>query len=212
MFAAACGPKPADFSVGFLDAADSPADVVWLLPEETAAKRLAPLEAAGERVRAKAAAAEGRKVWAAFKADADGLRFASYDCVLNGASGIWYLKSGLKPEQLFKAESVARELRALAPVFARGRAIPLPFEPPTDGWMARAWTYRGRDYLIMANRTRDRQWKVPAAALEPAWRPLFESRREPRELLKKHLDAYYLKPYQVLVLESRIRPKRLLGR
>jgi hypothetical protein len=41
---------------------------------------------------------------------------------------------------------------------------------------------------------------------------LFEARRDPRELLKKHLDAYYLKPYQVLVLESRLRPSRLFGR
>lgn len=151
--------------------------------------------------------------WAAVGADADALRFASYDAVFSGASGIRYLKpAALKLERLVYAEQMAREMRAMAPVFARGRPIPLPFDPPTDGWMARAWTYRGRDYLILANRTKDRQWKVPAAALEPTWRPLFEKRREPRELLKKHRDAYYLKPYQVLVLESRIRPKRLLGR
>lgn len=214
MLAAACGPKTSEFSVGFLDSGTNAeqAGVVWLIPEETAAKRRPPLESMGERVRARVAAAEGRKVWATLKAEADGLRFTSYDCVLNGASGIWYLKAALKPDQLFKAESVAREMRAMAPVFARGRPIPLPFEPPTKGWMARAWTYRGRDYLVLVNRTRDRQWKVPEAALAPTWRPLFEVRRDPRELLKKHMDAYYLKPYQVLVLESRLRPKRLLGR
>jgi hypothetical protein len=53
---------------------------------------------------------------------------------------------------------------------------------------------------------------VPGEALEAAWRPLFEARRDPRELLTKYEDAYYLKPYQVLVLESRLRPSRLLGR
>ena len=65
---------------------------------------------------------------------------------------------------------------------------------------------------MLLNRTKDRQWKVPEEALKATWRPLFEARRDPRELLKKHLDAYYLKPYQVLVLESRLRPKRLFGR
>ncbi len=147
------------------------------------------------------------------KAAEDHLRFKSYSAVLHGAAGIRYLKEAvLKPERLAWAEAAAREMRAMAPIFARGHPIPLPFEPPTDGWTARAWTYHGRDYLILANLTRDRQWKAPAAALEPMWRPLFELRRDPRELLKEHKGAYYLKPYQVLVLESRIRPKRLLGR
>ena len=74
------------------------------------------------------------------------------------------------------------------------------------------WTYHGHDYLVLANRTKDRQWKVPGEALKPGWRPLFEARRDPRELLTKYQDAYYLKPYQVRVLESRLRPGRLIGR
>ena len=199
-----------------------------------------PLESAGDHVRMTAEAAGGRKVWAVLQAmdwrdfpqsdpkkkrigrfpDLAEIRFMSYDAVLNGASGIWYFAystaagSNLSqtPELLFAVSGTARELRAMAPIFARGRPIPLPFEPPTKGWMARAWTYHGRDYLVLANRTKDRQWKVPEEALLPAWRPLFEVRRDPRELLKKYQDAYYLKPYQVLVLESRLRPKRLLGR
>lgn len=147
------------------------------------------------------------------KAGEDYIRFKSYDAVFHGAAGIRYLKeAALKPERLAAAEGAAREMRAMAPVFAGGRPIPLPFEPPTDGWTARAWTYRGRDYLILANLTRDRQWKTPAAALAPTWRPLFELRRDPRELLKEYRGAHYLRPYQVLVLESRLRPKRLLGR
>lgn len=199
-----------------------------------------PLESAGDNVRLTAEAAGGRKVWAVLQAmdwrnfdqrdpkkkrvgrfpDAAEIRFMSYDAVLNGAQGIWYFVystatgSNLSqtPELLFAVSWTARELRAMAPIFARGRPLPLPFDPPTAGWMARAWTYRGHDYLVLANRTKDRQWKVPEAALAPGWRPLFEVRRDPRDLLKKHMDAYYLKPYQVLVLESRLRPGRLLGR
>jgi len=199
-----------------------------------------PLESAGDHVRLTAEAAGGRKLWAVLQAmdwrdfpqrdpkkkrigrfpDINEIRFMSYDAVLNGAQGIWYYTFSTSsartlaqtPEHLYAVTSVAGEIHAMAPVFARGRSIPLPFEPPTKGWMARSWTYRGRDYLVLANRTRDRQWKVPAEALKPMWRPLFEARRDPRELLKMHLDAYYLRPYQVLVLESRLRPSRLLGR
>ncbi|MEK7234380.1 MAG: hypothetical protein AAB268_11230 [Elusimicrobiota bacterium] len=199
-----------------------------------------PLESAGDHVRMTAEAAGGRKVWAVLQAmdwrdfpqgdpkkkrigrfpDLAEIRFMSFDAVLNGAQGIWYFVYTIAPgrtlaqapELMFAVDWVAREMLAMAPIFARGRAIPLPFEPPAKGLRARAWTYHGRDYLLLINRTRDRQWKVPEEALEPGWRPLFESRRDPRELLKKYQDAYYLKPYQVLVLESRLRPRRLLGR
>lgn len=144
------------------------------------------------------------------KAGEERLRFKSYNAVFHGTTGIRFIKEAGAPPAA--AEAVARELRAMAPVFARGRPIPLPFPPPTDGWTARAWTYRGRDYLILANVTGDRQWKAPVAALEPTWRPLFELRRDPRELLKEYKGSHYLRPFQVLVLESRLRPKRLLGR
>jgi len=36
------------------------------------------------------------------------------------------------------------------------------------------------------------------------WRPLFETRRYQKELLHEINGTYYLKPYQVLVLESRL--------
>lgn len=137
----------------------------------------------------------------------------SYDSVLNGAQGIWYFSyahpdpEGGPAEQgpfmIAVVDRVADEMRAMAPVFARGRPIPLPFEAPTKGLRARAWTYRGHDYLVLVNRTKDRQWKVPEEALKPVWRPLFEGGRDTRELLKKHMDAYYLPPYRVLVLKNR---------
>lgn len=191
-----------------------------------------PLESAGDHVRMTAEAAGGRKVWAVLQAmdwrlfvapnprkkpvgrfpETAEIRFMSYDSVLSGAQGIWYFTYTLpdgrtlaqEPSQMSAVDTVAGELRAMAPIFARGRAIPLPFEAPVKGLRARAWTYRGRDYLVLVNRTKDRQWKVPDAALEPRWRPLFEAGRDTRELLKKHMDAYYLRPYQVLVLKSRL--------
>lgn len=199
-----------------------------------------PLESAGDNVRLTAQAAGGRRVWAVLQAmdwrdfdqrdpkkkrigrfpDAAEIRFMSYDAVVNGAQGIWYFAystapgSNLSqtPELLLAVSLAARELRAMAPIFARGRPTPLPFDPPTKGWMARGWTYRGRDYLVLLNRTNDRQWKVPDEVLRPKWRPLFAPRRDPRDLLKIHQHSYYLRPYQVLVLESAFNPMRLLGR
>lgn len=185
-----------------------------------------PLESAGDHVRMTVEASGGRKVWAVlqamdwrlfipkpigrFPAKAE-IRFMSYDSVLSGAQGIWYFTYTLpdgrtlaqEPDQLSAVTSTAEELRELAPVFARGKAIALPFEEPAKGLRARAWSYRGHDYLVLVNRTKDRQWKVPEAALGPGWRPLFEGSRDTRELLKKHMDAYYLPPYRVLVLKSR---------
>lgn len=168
LLAAACGPRPPVFTVGF--DADSAA----------------------------------RPGVATVGAGAGGVRFASYAAVLDGAAGVRYLSAD--------AEPAAREMRAMAPVFSKGRPIPLPFEAPASGLRARAWTYRGRDYLVLLNPAKDRQWKVPQEALKPGWRPLFEARRDPRELLKNFQSAFYLRPYQVLVLESRLRPMRLLGR
>lgn len=192
-----------------------------------------PLESAGDHVRMTAEAAGGRKVWAVLQAfnwrsssvrdnprrigrlpTLPEVRFMSYDSVLNGAQGIWYFSyahpdpEGGPVEQgpfmIAVVDLVAGELRAMAPVFAFGRAIPLPFEALTKGLRARAWRYRGHDYLVLVNRTKDRQWKVPEAALGPGWRPLFEGGRDTRELLKKHMDAHYLPPYRVLVLKSRL--------
>ena len=166
MLVSACGPKPPEFKVGFSNV-DGPANMAGVSVVDLSnlkKRRVDHLSLALE------------------------IRFMSYDAVLNGASGVWYNASSMTnvpslapgPDLFSAASSTAQELRAMAPVFARGRAIPLPFEAPTEGWMARAWTYRGRDYLVLANRTIDRQWRVPEAALEPGWRPLFEASATPR--------------------------------
>ncbi|MBI3289037.1 MAG: hypothetical protein HYZ74_05930 [Elusimicrobia bacterium] len=194
-----------------------------------------PLESTGEQVRLTVADAVGKPVWAVIqamnRADYPALRgkkkplgrfpnmfeirFMSYDAILAGAAGLWYFSNaGLddRPELWFALSEVSRGMGKMGPILSRGRPIPLPFDAPAGGLRARAWSYHGRDYVVMANRTKDRLWRAPAAILERSWRPLFEVRRDPRELLKKHGDAYYLKPYQVLVLESRLSLARLLGR
>lgn len=198
-----------------------------------------PLESAGDHVRMTAEAAGGRKVWAVLQAMDwrnfpqrdpkkkrigrfpawSEIRFMSYDAVLNGADGVWYFVystatgSNLSqtPDEFVRVTEPAGELRAMAPIFARGRRIELPFPPNPDGPAARAWTYHGRDYVILENRTKDKALAMPPAMLDPTWRPLFEYRRDPRELLYAYGGWYFLKPFQVLVLESRLRPKRFLG-
>ena len=45
---------------------------------------------------------------------------------------------------------------------------------------------------------------VPEALLAMHWRPLFETRRYQKELLKKVGEGFYLPPYRVLVFESRL--------
>lgn len=199
-----------------------------------------PLESVGEQVGLAVAGARGKPVWAVLQAmdwrgypqrnatkarigrfpNQTELRFMSYDAVFAGARGLWYFTDtmpggkplGDRPELWSSVAAVAREMRAMSSVFARGRPIPLPFEPPASALAARSWTYRGRDYLVLINRAKGVSVKVPAAALEKSWRPLFATRRDPRDLLREYNGAYYLNPYQVMVLESRLRPKRLLGR
>lgn len=187
-----------------------------------------PLESAGEHVRLTAAAADGRKVWAVLQAmdwrdfpqhdpkkprigrfpKESEMRFMTYDAALSGAEGIWYYtyswgpgKSlALFPERLQALTRVARELRAMAPIFADGLPRVLPFPPKPGAVAARAWTWRGRDYLVLLNRG-----PAPVAIAEQVsyseWTPLFDSDR----------GLETLQPYQVLALKSRYETKRLFG-
>ncbi|MDE2490928.1 MAG: hypothetical protein KGM24_08770 [Elusimicrobia bacterium] len=198
-----------------------------------------PITLSGDMVRDAAQAADGRRVWAVLQAmdwrdvyphnpavlrvdrfpTLEEIRFLSYDAVLNGAQGVWYFAystatdsdmSGT-PEHLFAVDWSAREMRALAPVFARGRPIPVPFSPLPDGMAAKAWTYHGRDYVVLEDRLPASDLKVPAGFLRPEWRPLFEARRDAAELLRPYDGNFYLRAHQVLVLESRLKLRRLLG-
>jgi hypothetical protein len=197
-----------------------------------------PLESVGENVRLTAQSAGKRRTWAVLQAmdwrnfpqhhkkrigrfpTMAEIRFMSYDAVVNGAQGIWYFTystapaSNLSqtPELMFAVDWTAREMRAMAPIFARGRPIPLPFKPTPGEIQARAWTYHGRDYVVLVNPNTGEDASVDPEMLKPTWRPLFEVRRDPRELLRKIGNDYCLRQHGVLVLESRLRLKRLLGR
>lgn len=183
-----------------------------------------PLESAGDHVKMASEAAGARTVWAVLQAmdwrdfpqretkkprigrfpDLAEIRFMCYDAILNGARGVWFYAYApvegkiQSPEHLFAVDAVAGELRTMAPVFAHGREFPAPFS--AEGSVrARAWAYRGRDYVLLANRGKEMQ-RLPDAALASAWWTLFEPRRDPREVLKKDQGGHYLRPFQVLVL------------
>lgn len=133
------------------------------------------------------------------------LRAVSYLAVVHGAKGLFYA------EVSDATARMAREMRAMQPIFSANRRVPLPFEPSPGGVEAACWRWRGRDYLVLVNRHPDKQLKVPAPLLDRSWRPLFELRRDPKELLKEFRGSHYLPPLRVLVLESRIQWRDLFG-
>lgn len=146
------------------------------------------------------------------------IRFMSYASVLHGAGGLFYFRlrrpSGRTlfeyPEMWRAVSRVTREFKSLQPILEGGRRVPLPFPPNPDGVEAGTWRYRGRDYVVVLNRRRDAYQKLPDELLKSAWRPLFELRRDPRDLLKPMYGAYYLRPYQVMVFEGPFSLKRFL--
>lgn len=147
------------------------------------------------------------------------LRSMSYLAIVHGAKGLFYYtlnrgggKSLLDSPELWQATArMAREMRAMQPIFSANRRVPLPFEPSPGGVEAACWRWRGRNYVVLVNRHIDRQLKVPAHLLDWSWRPLFEIRRDPKDLLKEFRGAYYLPPLRVLVLESPIQWRDLFG-
>ncbi len=143
------------------------------------------------------------------------IRFMSYISVLHGARGLFYFTLAKQGKTLFEypelwqaVARVSREMKAMQPIFERGTPMRLPFAPDVN-LVARAWRYHGRDYVVILNRRKMFQQKVPDALLSREWRPLAEDRRDPRDLLKSAYGAWYLKPYQVMVFESPIRWREL---
>lgn len=138
------------------------------------------------------------------------IRFMSYLSVLHGARGLFYFSLGKKGKTLFdypelwqSVASVAREMKSMQPVFGQGRLVQLPFQPVVN-LEARAWRHRGRDYVVILNRRGKFLQKVPDVLLERSWRLLGEARRDARDLLKPYGEAWYLRPYQVMVFEGPI--------
>lgn len=189
-----------------------------------------PLTSAGDHVRRTVESAGGKPVWAVLQAmdwrsysqrdprkkrigrfpNANEIRFMSYHSILEGASGLWYFtyttpsRKTLSefPELWFALTRVTREISALRPILVRGREIAPPFSKAPPGVLARAWRYRMRNYVVVLNRGSEPA-QLPDALLDADWRPLFEPRRRLQHLLEGREDEFYLKPYRVLVLESR---------
>lgn len=147
------------------------------------------------------------------------MRLMSYLAVVHGAKGLFYytLKRGdgsslLEWPELWQATArTAREMRAMQPIWSANRRVPLPFAPKPGGLEAACWRWRGRDYLVLVNRHPDKLLRVPSKLLDRSWRPLFEMRRDPKELLKTANGEHYLPPLRVLVLESRVQWRELFG-
>jgi len=191
-----------------------------------------PLESAGENVRLTVEAAGDKPVWAVLQAmnwkdyaqrdpkkprvgrfpTYGEIRFMTYHSIIAGAKGVWYFsyaKPGgatlaQSPEEWLAVTAMAKELAALRPIFEGGTPAYLPFPPNPDGPLAKAWRYHGRDYVIIANPKPKAMQLVPEALLAMHWRPLFETRRYQKELLKKVGEGFYRPPYRVLVFESRL--------
>lgn len=137
----------------------------------------------------------------------------SYQAVLDGARGLWYCGDARNDatavtnpgEEWVAVTNVAKEMAAMAPIFAHGAHMDLPYEPYETSATARGWRYHGRDYLVLIARETGRDALVPEALLDGGWRPLFERRRDPRDFLREVGGSYYLRQHAVLVLESRLR-------
>lgn len=143
------------------------------------------------------------------------IRFMSYLAVMHGARGLFYFrlvrpdgKSLLElPELWTRVSRVTREMSLLKPIFADGTLATLPFVPdPIAGPEARCWRYRGRRYVVLANRDALKRALVPDELLKSRWRPLFQMRRDPREALVGDGSKWFLKPHQVMVFEGPWRP------
>lgn len=145
------------------------------------------------------------------------IRFMSYLSVLHGARGLFYFalpKLGKTlfdyPELWQAVAGTAREMKAMQPIFERGRRIAPPFSGEASGLETGAWRYRGRDYVVILNRKFSAKLTVPDELLRGDWRPLFESRRDPKELLERAGAQWRLGPSRVLVLEGSLRLRDMI--
>jgi hypothetical protein len=190
-----------------------------------------PLESLGEQVRMTVAAANGKPVWAVLQAmdwrdylkppsgkpaigrfpDILELRFMSYHAILEGAKGLWFYTyrrpNGAvlsdAPALWFALTWVVRELAVMRPILEKGTPKPPPFANLAAGLKAKAWRYRLRDYIVIANTT-SRYIECPQALFDRHWIPLFEPRRYLPELLIEMGGRHLMRPYQILVFRSRI--------
>jgi hypothetical protein len=142
------------------------------------------------------------------------IRFMSWQAILHRVDGLFYFRlhrpNGTTlwdyPELWQAVERVSLEMAAFKPVLVRGKEVPPPFAAGDKNLEARAWRRLGRGYVAILDRDGKAEAAVPAELLAPRWRPLFANRRDVRELLRCEGEACFLRPHQVLVLESRLWP------
>lgn len=141
------------------------------------------------------------------------MRFMSWLAVVHGAKGLFFFRlehpgggTLLDQPELWQAVSrIAAELKSLKPVLEKGTQVQLSFSSDPGGVEAKAWHYRGRDYAVVLNRSGTEARNMPAELLKPDWKALFEERRDVKDSLERSGDAWRLRPYQVMILESGLR-------
>ncbi|MFH2204844.1 MAG: hypothetical protein ABIJ96_17150, partial [Elusimicrobiota bacterium] len=143
----------------------------------------------------------------------DEIRFMSYLSIVHGAKGLFYFtlkKPGGRnlledfPEQWQALARVVREIKTLQPVLEKGEGIPFPAPLNEMGLEGKAWSYRGTSFAILVNRSTS-PVALPGEFLDASWRPLFEARRDPRDLLAEKSGRWLLPRYRVMAFEKRRR-------
>ncbi|MEK7282102.1 MAG: hypothetical protein AAB037_07130, partial [Chloroflexota bacterium] len=106
------------------------------------------------------------------------MRFMSYLAVVHGAQGLFYFQLGKAgnrtlfdvPEDWQALRRVAMEMKTMQHVFEQGKIIQVPF-PTTDwGLEAKAWSFHGREYVILLNRRKGFLAPMPTELLRSNWR------------------------------------------
>ncbi|MBI5629258.1 MAG: O-antigen ligase family protein [Elusimicrobia bacterium] len=117
-------------------------------------------------------------------------------------------RAGESPEA--QPSGAAELTRRLGPIPHEGRVLEVSPFPWPEGIQARCWRYRGRDYVLVENKSEDSYLRAPQAALGGAWRPLFSRFRDVKQELTLYRKGYYLRPGQALALESRFSLKKII--
>jgi len=103
------------------------------------------------------------------------------------------------PEEWQALARAVRELKELQPRIEAGTEEPSPLTAP--GVEGRAWRYASRRYMVLVNAS-DAAVLVDEKLLS-GWRALFETRADPRELLRACPGGGCLAPGRALWLEGR---------
>ena len=128
------------------------------------------------------------------------IRFMSYDGLVNGADGLFYFVftthqqplPTARPEWWARVTAVSKELARLRPVLEKGTQIPLPSPVPAP-LAARAWAYKGYEYILLVNRS-ERETALPQVFAGKEYRPLAGT-----------VKTTLLPPYGAWVLKKKVR-------